>query len=117
MKIDDLVRALREGDLIAAREWVAESRRVRFQWKSIDRPTGLTLDDLAIAAGLAELLAERAGEAAPDWTTEVGGAANPILLDPGLDEMPRSFERAKTAGPAPLRKRNLLALPDFLTIA
>ena len=34
-----------------------------------------------------------------------------------LEEMPRSFARAKSEGPEPLRKRNLLALPDFLDVA
>jgi hypothetical protein len=40
-----------------------------------------------------------------------------LILDPGLDQMPRSFAHAKAAGPEPLRRRNLIALPDFLDVA
>jgi hypothetical protein len=47
----------------------------------------------------------------------VGSEREPFILDPGLDQMPRSLALAKAAGPEPLRKRNLFALPDFLDVA
>ena len=117
MELEDLVNAIVTGNLITAREWIAEARRSRVNWERIARPTTLSNRDMAVAAGLAELLAERDGQLAPPWAVSVGGTNEPFLLDPGLDEMPRSFERAKASAPEALRKRNLLASPDFLKIA
>jgi len=117
MELEDLVRAIATGDLLTAREWVADAQRLRLQWTRVPRPTSLGERDLAIAAGLAELLAERGGAPAPSWASSISGPNEPFLLDPGLDEMPRSLAWARTSGPEPLRKRNLIALPDFLKIA
>jgi len=72
---------------------------------------------MTIAAGLVELLARRADVAPPPWTEAVGPEREFVVLDPGLDQMPRSFARAKESGPEPLRKRKLLALPGFLDVA
>jgi hypothetical protein len=72
--------------------------------------------ELVVAAGLAELLAQRAGAQPPPWTVLVGTYRVPLLLDPGLETMPRTLARAKTHGPESLRKRNLVAPPDFLDI-
>jgi hypothetical protein len=72
---------------------------------------------MTVAAGLAELLARRAGEDPPPWTQTVGAEREPVVLDPGLEQMHRSLILARTSGPEPLRKRNLLALPDFLDVA
>ena len=117
MQLEDLVHAISRGDLIAAREWVADAHRAGIEWATLERPIDLSENDLAIAAGLAELLATRDGAALPSWTGTVTGLREPLLLDPGLDEMPRSLARAKSFRPEPLRRRNLIALPDFLKIA
>ena len=117
MRLEDLVHAITRGDLIRAREWVADAHRSDVQWTNLERPIGFSEKDLAIAAGLVELLATRDGAAPPFWAATVTGPREPFLLDPGLDEMPRSLARAKSSGPESLRKRNLIALPDFLKIA
>jgi hypothetical protein len=117
MKLEDLVRAVGDGDLIAARQWVADARRARLEWEAVEQPESMSSLELAIAAGLVELLAERDGAIPPAWTISVGPADKPFLLDPGLEEMPRSFAQAKSSAPEPLRKRNLLALPGFLEVA
>ena len=72
--------------------------------------------ELSVAAALAELLAARAGVASPAWTATVAGNHEPIFLDPGLEEMPRTLARVKAEAPEPLRKRNLFASRDFLEI-
>jgi hypothetical protein len=69
-----------------------------------------------VAAGLAELLAQRAGAQPPSWTVFVGAHREPLLLDPGIERMPRTLARAMSHGPESLRKRNLVALPEFLDI-
>jgi hypothetical protein len=117
MDLHRLVKAVLAGDLLTARQWVADAQRSRVPWHSLPRPNDFNGREMSVAAALIELFARRAGEMPPVWTEEIGGVEEPVLLDPGLDEMPRSFERAKISGPEPLRRRNLLALPDFLDLA
>jgi hypothetical protein len=117
MDIRDLVRALLAGDLLTARQFAADVQRAEVHWESVEKPAGLTDRDLSIAAGLIELLALRNGATPPLWTKAVGPVKDRLVLDPGLEQMPRSFARATTAGPEPLRRRNIVVLPDFLDVA
>jgi hypothetical protein len=117
MELHELVGAILAGDMLTARQWVADARRQRVNWHTVPCPKELNGREMTVAAGVVELLANRAGEKPPTWTETVGAEREPVVLDPGLDEMPRSFAHAKAAGPEPLRKRNLLALPDFLDVA
>ncbi len=117
MELRDLVRAILAGNLLAARQWVADAQRAGLRWDTFARPTDLDDRELAVAASLAELLASRAGNSAPAWTATVGPAqAELLVLDPGLADMPRTFERAKHDAPEPLKRRNFCASPDFLDI-
>jgi hypothetical protein len=117
MDLLDLVRALLTGDLLAARQFVADAQRVHLDWERLEQPRDVSVRELAVAAGVLELLASRAGGTAPAWTNAIGAVDEAVVLDPGLEEMPRSFALAKVAGPEPLRRRNLIALPDFLDVA
>jgi hypothetical protein len=117
MDLRDLVDAILGGDLLAARQWVADARREQVNWETIEYPSHFVGREMTVAAGLVELLAERAGDRPPAWTKAVGAEREPVVLDPGLERMPRSLARAKASGPESLRKRNLLALPDFLDVA
>ena len=117
MDLRELVGALLAGDLLTARQCVTDARRENIVWAYVEQPHGLNERQLPIAAGVVELLALRAGQPFPAWTTNVGPAHEPMVLDPGLEQMPRSFARAKAFGPEPLRRRNLIALPDFLDLA
>lgn len=117
MEISDLVLALMRGDLLLARQWVADAQRENMRWDTIPEPTGLNDKETVIAAAMIELLASRAGVPAPGWTGGIGAVDEEIVLDPGLELMPRSFARAKATTPEALRKRNLVALPEFLEVA
>jgi hypothetical protein len=117
MDLCDLVRAIVDGDLLTARQWVADARREGIVWEHVERPLTLTGRELTVAAAIAELLAARAGATPPSWTQTVGAEAEPFVLDPGLEKMPRSFAHAKATGAEPLRKRNLIAMADFLDVA
>jgi hypothetical protein len=117
MDLRDLVEAILGGDLLTARQWVADAQREPVDWERLEYPSGFSGRELTVAAGLVELLAHRAGNKPPAWTAGVGAEQKPIVLDPGLEQMPRSLVQAKASGPEPLRKRNLLALPDFLNVA
>lgn len=117
MDIRELVHALLGGDLLAARQYVADAQRKGVHWDRMEQPLDLTEREMSLAAGLIELLAERAGATPPAWTTSVGAVREMLVLDPGLEQMPRSFAHAQTAGPEPLRTRNMVASPDFLDVA
>jgi hypothetical protein len=117
MDLRDLVDAVLAGDLLTARQCVTDWHRAHVRWDQLEQPIGLNDRQLSVAAGLVELLASRSGGIPPPWTTMVGPVGELLVLDPGLEEMPRSFARAKVAGPEPLRRRNLVALPDFLDVA
>jgi hypothetical protein len=116
MELRDLVRAILSGDLLAARQWVADARRARIRWEHVVRPSGLDDREMTVAAGIVELLAARSGTVAPPWTLAIGAQREPLFLDPGLQDMPRTLARAMTDGPEPLRRRNLFASPDFLDV-
>jgi len=117
MELPDLVHAILSGDLLAARQWVADAQRQRLRWDAFVRPVGLDQREMAVAAGIAEVLAARAGASAPEWTRWVGAAqGEPLFLDPGLHAMPRTLERVRLDAPEALRKRNLYASPDFLDV-
>lgn len=117
MELSDLVQSIISGDLLAARQWVADARRAAVDWEQLEQPNGLSEREMAVAAAMAELLASRADVRHPSWTAAVAGEREAFVLDPGLELMPRSFAHAKAEGPEPLRRRNLIALPDFLDVA
>ena len=117
MDVKALTHALLSGELLAARQIVADVQRERVSLEAIECPTDLSERELTVAAAIIEMLAERAHARPPQWTAGVGALPDIFVLDPGLEEMPRSFERAKSSGPEPLRKRNLVAPPDFLHVA
>jgi len=116
MELPDLVHAVLSGNLLAARQWVADARRAQLQWPACGRPQGLDSREMTVAAALAELLAARAGLAAPSWTAAIGANCEPLFLDPGIQWLPRSLDRSRADAPEALRKRNLYALPDFLDV-
>jgi len=117
MDVSELVRSLLAGDLLAARQWVSDAQRAQVRWETLERPDGLSEREMSVAAGIVELLASRSGSTPPPWTRTIGAVRELLILDPGLEQMPRSFARARSAGPESLRKRNLIALPDFLDVA
>jgi hypothetical protein len=117
VRLEDLVRALVHNDALTARAWVADAGRVRLDWGSVPRPADLDALGLAIAAGVAELLASRAGQPPPPWTNAVPAAPQPFLLVRAAGWMPRLRRICEVEGPEPLRRRALLAPPEFLTTA
>jgi hypothetical protein len=117
VELNDLVRALLAHDTLAARQWVSDAGREGISWTLLPRPVGLDAVAMAVAAGLAEMLAARAGQAPPVWTKEVAAAPEPVFLVRASEHMPRLRRLCEEEGPEPLRRRRLLAPPDFLTAA
>ncbi|HVR40515.1 MAG TPA: hypothetical protein VMU84_15570 [Thermoanaerobaculia bacterium] len=116
MNLADLVHAVLTGDLLAARQWIADANREHVRWDHFERPSELDDRELTVAAALAELLAARAGTSAPRWTATIGAHDEPLFLDRDLEQMSRTRAHAIADAPEPLRKRNLFALPDFLDV-
>lgn len=117
MDVHDLVRALLENDTLSARQWVVDAGRTGFVWSHVARPDDLDGAGMTVAAGVVEMLAERAGQSAPVWTSGVPAAEEPIYLVRAARQMPRLRRLCETEGPEPLRRRSVLAPPDFLTAA
>ena len=117
MNLLDLIKALLSYDTLSARQWIADAQRSGFVWTSVPAPRGLDATASALAAGVTELLASRAGQAPPAWTATVPPAPERVFLVRSAAKMPRLRESCEREGPEPLRRRGLLAPPDFLTIA
>jgi len=117
MELVELVRALRGRETLAARQWVKDAVRADFQLHDVERPPDLDTLDLAIAAGVVELLASRWHQSAPNWTHDIPALTEPFLLVKAAAHLPRLRRSCETEGPEPLRRRGLLAPPDFLTTA
>lgn len=117
MDLRDLVRAILAYDSIGARQWIADAERAHLDWSSVRFPEGLDPTEEALAAGVAELLARRAGATCPSWTSRVKSAPAPVYLLRSALTMPRLRKACEEDGPEPLRRRLLFAPPEFLTIA
>lgn len=117
MEIRDLVDALLRYDALAARAWILEATRRSYDWSAIPRPDGLDPLQMAVAAGVVELIAERSGSIAPMWTADVPAAPEPRFLVKSAESMPRLRKSCEESGPEPLRRRRLYAPEEFLTLA
>lgn len=117
MDLKDLVRALLRWDALSARQWLADARRSGLAWTDVPAPVGLDATELATAAGVAEMLAERTGQSPPSWTAIVPSAPAKFFLVRFAKTMPRLRTLCEQEGPEPLRRRGLLAPPEFLRIA
>jgi len=115
--LNDLVGALLRFDGLSARQWLADAARSGLVWSEVPVPVGLDATERAVAAGVAELLASRAGQSPPGWTAAIPPAPEKLFLVRAAATMPRLRAVCEQDGPEPLRRRGLLAPPDFLSIA
>src|SRR5450432_4057112 len=114
MELRELVDALLSYETLVARQWVADAFRSGLRWDAIPEPAGFDATQLAVAAGVVELLAARAGQAAPPWTFNIPAAPTPIFLVRSAHTMPRLRRDCQENGPEPLRRRGVWAPPTFL---
>jgi hypothetical protein len=117
MDLRDLVQALLRFDALAARQWLADATSSGLVWSNVPPPFDLNETESALAAGLVELLASRAGQPPPSWAAAMPAAPRSLFLVRSAAIMPRLRAACEQEGPEPLRRRGLLAPPDFLTIA
>lgn len=117
MDLPELVRALLSYDALAARQWVTDSVRVGVVWADVPEPVGLSRTEMGVAAGVAELLASRVGQPAPSWASSVEALPIPVCLVHAARTMPRLRRLCEEEGPELLRRRGILAPPEFLEVA
>lgn len=117
MELIELIAALADGDMLTARQWVADARPEGFNWTIVPRPRELPESMMAIAAGITEMLPARAGQTAPAWTADVRAASEPVYLVRAARDYPRLRRLCEEEGPEPLRRRRILAPPEFLIAA
>jgi hypothetical protein len=79
-------------------------------------PTSRDARVRTVAAALVELLAERAGQAAPAWTATVAKLATPVFLVEAAQHSPKLRARIERESPEALRKRNVFAPPGYLEL-
>ena len=115
MAIEVLIQSILNGRPLDARQWVADAKRAGLRFDRMAKPQLRGSVELALAAGITELLASRQQQAPPSWTSEIGKLAEPFYIGK-LAQMPRSAEDARCNGPEPLRRRNVFAAPNFLSI-
>lgn len=117
MDLRDLVTTLLAYDALGARAWMTEARYSGLRWEHVPRPSGLAATELALAAGIVETMAGRTGVASPAWTASVSASPSRIYLVRAAHSMPRLRRLCEEEGPEPLRRRGLLAPPNFLEAA
>ena len=117
MQIRILVEALMTFDVLSARQWVADAQRLPISWSDVARPAGMDAEQISVAAGVVELLAERSGQAPPDWTREVGESPKGNYLVRAAQSMPRLRQLCEQERPEPLRRRQVMAPQEFLSVA
>jgi hypothetical protein len=117
MDLKELVQALLAYDTLTARQWLADAGRSGLVWAKMPAPLGLDATESALAAGVTELLASRAGQIPPAWVAKVPPAPGRRFLVREAAVMPRLRAACESEGPEPLRRRGFLAPPEFLTVA
>jgi hypothetical protein len=111
MDLLDLVKALLSYDALTARQWIADAERSGMTWSKVPAPLDLDPTSSALAAGVTEILAPRAGQSPPAWTAKVPPAPPRVFLVRAAETMPRLRELCEREGPELLRRR---LLPGWL---
>lgn len=104
-------------DALSARQWVADAMLLPITWSEVARPADMDAEHLAVAAGVVELRAKRSGRASPSWTRDVGERPKRSYLVRAPETMPRLRRACEQEGPEPLRRRQIMAPSEFLSVA
>jgi hypothetical protein len=114
---DDLARAALSGESLKLRS-LCHDLLNEYAPLSNCPPTQSTDHKIAAAAAsLIELLALRTNQEPPKWTASVEGLDEPIFLVRAAMKMRHLRELCENESPEPLRRRGLLAPPNFLETA
>jgi len=114
VRIEQLAVAAVQRDAVALRSLAQDLLRENVLIKEVLSPDSNDPVIRAIAASLVELFADQRRELPPPWAAEVAALDRPVFLVEAVATMPRLRRLCETESPAPLRRRNLLAPPNFL---
>jgi len=117
VSLENVAAAALRRDNLSLRSLVQDFLRDHPRLQTVPRPQTEDQEILGIAAGLLELMAQRTGQAAPDWTRDIGAMPKPFILLEAALRMKRLRALCEAESPEPLRKRGLYAPPNFLTFA
>jgi hypothetical protein len=115
-KFEELILSILESRTLVMRDWIAEARRAGMRFDDLPRPELEGPLAMALAAGVAEHLAAQLEQKAPTWTRDIGRLPEPFYVGRRLAQMTRSAAEARESGPEPLRRRNVYASPNFLSV-
>jgi hypothetical protein len=117
VNLRDLAEALVRRDPLAARQWMADATRAKWDWSSVEEPRDLDPLALAVGAAVVEMMAARQRVRAPAWTAAVPAVPQRLFLVRAAESLPRLRRMCEEEGPEPMRRRRILAPPDFQTAA
>jgi hypothetical protein len=117
VKILDMARALINGSALELRQLSMDALESPHELALVPMPTNVAATELAAAAGIVELLCDRAGVTTPSWVHSAPTLEVPMFVVKSAARMPRLRTLCETEGPVALRKRGFLAPPEFLTFA
>jgi hypothetical protein len=78
--IEVLIKSILGGRPLDARQWIADAKRSGVRFDLMPKPQLCDSVELALAAGITELLASREHQSAPSWTREIGKLAEPFYI-------------------------------------
>ena len=115
--LEQLAETALAGEALALRslsqDWLHENPRI----SDCPRPHSTDPEVMAVAASLAELFADRAGQTSPQWSRGIGPLAQPRYLLRAAATMKRLRHMCEVESPPSLRRRNLFAPAEFLRFA
>lgn len=117
INLDDVATAALNRDALQLRSLVQDFVRSGEKLANVPPPTTRDSRLLAVAAAVVELLAERTGQSAPDWTASIGAVPEPMFLVAAAERLPSLRQLCQDESPEPLKRRKLFAPPNYLTWA
>lgn len=114
--LEEIARCALSGDALLTRSLVLDWLESHPQFTEVPKPVSESQTELALSAGLMELLSARAGQVAPAWTAEVGPAVSPTHLLRSARTMPRLRKMCEAESPPPLRRRHIYAPANYLDL-
>lgn len=115
--IEKIAQAALERDSLQLRSLVQDFAHANLEISKLPKPVTDNHNFLVMTAAIAELLADRTNQNAPNWTKEVGSLSEPFFLVESALKMKRLKTLCEKESPEPLRKRLLYAPPHFLQYA
>ena len=117
VQIEQIADAALKGEGVTARSLTQDFFRGDPHLADIPKPDINDVRLLVACASLLELFASRLEQEAPTWTNSVEPLPEPVFLVKAAATMKRLRELCEKESPEPLRKRGLLAPPNYLEFA